>query len=58
MSSPDIRITVRGLDEAERRLLALLRLRREAERKGRELERALQELDRKLSTVQKGGRRA
>lgn len=58
MSVPDIRITVKGLEVAERRLVALLRLRREAERKGRELERALRELDRKLADVQKGIRRA
>lgn len=58
MSAPDIRITVKGLDEAERRLVALLRLRRAAERKGRDLERALRELDRKLAELQKETRRA
>jgi hypothetical protein len=58
VSVPDIRITVKGLDAAERRLVALLRLRREAERKGRELERALRELDRKLADLQRKTRRA
>ncbi len=58
MSTPDIRIVVKGVGEAERRLVALLRLRREAERKGRDLERALRELDRKLADLQRETRRA
>ncbi|MCW8138601.1 MAG: hypothetical protein KIT58_06830 [Planctomycetota bacterium] len=58
MSDPDVRVTVKGLAAAQRRLALLLRLRRQAERKGLDLERVLRELERQLTHLDRESRRA